>query len=217
MFCAAAAKKNCSRTNFMRRKRNDAAQCDSSVLQTKPRLSCAVVVPWKTLVYSPTPVPAGVPTHRCEWRDICIAPSCIALSENRLRNVLRCRYMQERGCERLGRHSSVALGLIGKSVRTIAGVVLSQSTVSRAHIGRDAAIQQPWQKLPIAVGRIGCDGCWLPSLPLNKTGEHVLCRDRLLAHACRRRLHTHDHATVVVDQIVVVVRQSCRCAPPWWH
>src|SRR5690348_13345763 len=75
---------------------------------------------------------------------------------------------------------TVARGHIGKSLRTIAGIVLSQSTVSRAHIRRDAAIQQPVQKLPIAIGRIGCDGCWLPSLPLDKAGEHVLCSDRLL-------------------------------------
>jgi hypothetical protein len=36
---------------------------------------------------------------------------------------------------------AVALRQIGKSLRAIAGIVFSQSTVSRAHVRRDAAVQ----------------------------------------------------------------------------
>src|SRR5258707_14926223 len=107
---------------------------------------------------------------------------------------------------------AVALGLIGKSLGAIAGVVLSQSTVARAHVRRDAAIQQPLQKLPIAIGGIGCYRRWLSPLPLHKVGDHVLCRDRLLTHACRRGLDSNDHATVIVDQVVIVVPQASRGA-----
>src|SRR5215467_7446547 len=77
---------------------------------------------------------------------------------------------------------AVTLGLIGKSLRAIAGIVLSQSTVSRPHVRRDATIQQPLQKLPIAIGRIGCDREGLSFLPLDKAGDHVLRRHRLLTH-----------------------------------
>src|SRR5438477_12801812 len=49
---------------------------------------------------------------------------------------------------------AVALGQIGKSLRTVTGIVLSQSTVSCAHVRRDAAVQLPLQKLPVAVGSI---------------------------------------------------------------
>ena len=34
---------------------------------------------------------------------------------------------------------------------------------------------------------------------------------RLLTHACGGRLHAHDHATVVIYQVVVVVTQPRRC------
>ena len=104
---------------------------------------------------------------------------------------------------------AVALRQIGKSLRAIAGVVFSQSTVSRAHVRRDAAIQQPLQKLPIAIGRIRCCRRWLSTLPLHKAGDHVLCRDGLLTHACRCGLDSNDHATVIVDQVVIVVLQAC--------
>src|SRR5437899_3201108 len=107
---------------------------------------------------------------------------------------------------------AVALGLIGKSLGAIAGVVLSQSIVARAHVRRDAAIQQPLQKLPITIGRIRCYRRWLSPLPLDKAGNHVLCRNRLLTHACRRGPHAHDHATVIVHQVVIVVPQPSRGA-----
>src|ERR1700722_9497482 len=97
----------------------------------------------------------------------------------------------------------IALGLIGKSLRAIAGIVLSQSTVAGSHIRSDASICQPLQELPVPVGRVGCYRFWLSSLPLCEASEHVLCGDGLLAHARRRCLYPHDYATVIVDQIVV--------------
>src|SRR5689334_21042107 len=72
---------------------------------------------------------------------------------------------------------TVAFRQVDKSLRAIAGVVLSQRAVSRAHVRRDAAIQQPLQKLPVPVSRIRCDRGRLSSLPLGKTSEHGLCGD----------------------------------------
>src|ERR1035437_2531326 len=106
----------------------------------------------------------------------------------------------------------VALGLISKSLRAIAGIVLSQSTVASAHVGSDVPIRQPLQKLPVPVGRVGRPRFWFSSLPLRETGKHVLGGHRLLTHACCGGLHSHDHATMVVDQIVVVVSQPSRRA-----
>src|SRR5205823_4503736 len=48
------------------------------------------------------------------------------------------------------------------------------------------------------------------ALPLREKGQHILRGHCLLTHARRRSLHSHDHATVVVHQIVVVVTQSGR-------
>src|SRR5205814_185475 len=107
---------------------------------------------------------------------------------------------------------TVALGQKGKPLGAIAGIVLSQSIVSRAHVRRDAAIRQPLQELPVPVGRVGRYRFWLSSLPLRKASEHVLRGHRLLTHPCCRRLYSHNHTTVVVDQVVVVIPQPCRRA-----
>jgi hypothetical protein len=63
---------------------------------------------------------------------------------------------------------------------------------------------------PVAVGRVGYHGFRFSSLPFSEAREHVLCGHGLLAHARRRCLHAYDHATLIVDQIVVVVSHSCR-------
>jgi hypothetical protein len=65
---------------------------------------------------------------------------------------------------------------------------------------------------PVPVGRIGRHRLRLSSLPLGETSQHILRGYRLLTHTCGCRLHPHDYATVIVDQIVVVVPQSGRSA-----
>jgi hypothetical protein len=60
------------------------------------------------------------------------------------------------------------------------------------------------------IGGIGNHRLGFSSLPFCETSDHILSGHRLLAHACRRRLHPDDHATVIVHQIVVVVTQSGR-------
>src|SRR5450432_1367885 len=60
---------------------------------------------------------------------------------------------------------AVARGQKGKPLRAIAGIVLSQSTVSRAHVGCDAPIRQPLQELPVPVGRISRHRIGGSSLP----------------------------------------------------
>src|SRR6058998_2399279 len=90
--------------------------------------------------------------------------------------------------------------------------VLSVDPVAGSHIGRDAPIRQPLQELPVPVRRVGRYRFWLSSLPLREASEHVLRGHRFLTHPCCRRLYSHDYATVVVDQIVVVVPQPSRRA-----
>src|SRR6202043_352180 len=92
----------------------------------------------------------------------------------------------------------VALGLISKSLRAIAGIVLSQSTVAGSHVGSDVPIRQPLQKLAVAIRRVGRHRFWFSSLPLRETAEHVLRGYRFLTHACCCCLYSHDDATVVV-------------------
>src|SRR5450432_4441161 len=77
----------------------------------------------------------------------------------------------------------IALGLISKSLRAIAGIVLSQSTVAGSHIGCDAPIPQPLQELSVPVGRVGRYRFWGSFLPLRETSEHVLRGHGFLAHA----------------------------------
>src|SRR5262249_27413765 len=103
---------------------------------------------------------------------------------------------------------AVAFRLISKTLGAVEGAVLALDTVAGSHIRDDAPIRQPLQKLSVPVGRVSRYRFGLSSLPLRKTGEHVLCGHRLLTHPGGRRLHPHDHATLVVDQIVVVVSQA---------
>ena len=49
-------------------------------------------------------------------------------------------------------------------------------------------------------------------MPLREPCEHVLCGHGFLTHARRSGLHTHNHTTRIVDQIVVVVSEPCRRA-----
>jgi hypothetical protein len=107
---------------------------------------------------------------------------------------------------------AVAFGLIGEPLRNVERTVLSVDTVASSHIRSDATIRQPVQELPVPVGRIGRYRFWFSFLPLRETSEHVLRRHGFLTHPCCRRLYTDDHATVVVDQIVIVVPQPSRRA-----
>src|SRR5438045_8751759 len=107
---------------------------------------------------------------------------------------------------------AVALGQKDKPLRAVAGIVLSQSIVSGAHVRRDVPLRQPLPALPVPVGRVGRYRFGLSSLPLREASEHLLRGHRLLTHPCCRRLYSHDHATVAVDQIVVVITQTGRGA-----
>src|ERR1035438_1519070 len=53
-----------------------------------------------------------------------------------------------------GAEIAVAFRLIGKPLRAVERAVLSVDTVPRAHIRSDVPLQQPLQKLAIAVGGI---------------------------------------------------------------
>src|SRR6476660_3339405 len=105
---------------------------------------------------------------------------------------------------------TVVCRLIGKTLRSIEGTVLALSILPRPHVRSDFPLGQPLQKLPVPIGSVGPHRFWLSSLPLRKTGEHVLRGHRFLTQPCCRGLHSHDYATVVIDQIVVVVTQPGR-------
>ena len=111
--------------------------------------------------------------------------------------------------ERLASRTDIAIvfGLISETLRTEEWAPPSVDTVTGPHIRGDVPIQQPLQELPVPIRRVSGDGLRSSSLPRGETCEHVLGGHRLLTHARRRRLHTHDHATVVIDQVVVVVTE----------
>ena len=46
----------------------------------------------------------------------------------------------------------------------------------------------------------------------NGRSDHVSGRCTLLTQPCRRSLHSHDHATGVIHQIIVVIAEPCRTA-----
>src|ERR1700693_411642 len=69
-----------------------------------------------------------------------------------------------------------------------------------------------WVTPEVPVRGVGRHRFWFSSLPLREASEHVLRGHRFLTHPCCRRLYSHDDATVVVDQIVVVVPQPSRRA-----
>src|SRR5271163_5037236 len=102
---------------------------------------------------------------------------------------------------------AVAFGLIREPLGSVERAVLSVDAVTGSHIRSDAPVRQPLQELPVSVRRVGGYRVWLSSLPLRETSEHVLRGHRFLTHPCGRRLYSHDYATVVVDQIVVVIPQ----------
>src|ERR1700722_6501292 len=131
------------------------------------------------------------PTHACEWRDTCIVPSCIVLFAGMPRSVSHCRCKHGLDCERLVPHSSVLLlqdkGRCGS--RADKKIVQGHSRdcsfsehCRGSHIGRDAAIRQPLQELPIPVGSVRRHRFGLASSPFRETGEHVLCGHCFLAH-----------------------------------
>ena len=109
-----------------------------------------------------------------------------------------------------GAEIAVAFRLIREPLWAVERAVLPVDTVARSYVGSDVPIRQPLQELSVPVRRIRRHRVWLPSLPLRETCEHVLRGNGLLAHARCRRLHAHDHAAGIVDQIVVVVTEASR-------
>src|ERR1035437_1714150 len=85
---------------------------------------------------------------------------------------------------------------------------LSVDTVAFPNVRSDVAVPQPLQKLPVAIGRVGRHRIGRPPLPSGEAIEHVLCGYGFLTHSGRCGLHAHDHAAVVVHQIVVVIPQT---------
>lgn len=98
---------------------------------------------------------------------------------------------------------AVAFRRKAETLGTEERTVLAQSTVSRAHIRGDASLHQPLQKLAVTINR-SATTTRFSSLPFRAKRAPMSWAATVPAHACRHRLHTHDHATAIVHQI------SCR-------
>src|ERR1035438_9495660 len=107
---------------------------------------------------------------------------------------------------------AIVFRLVSETLGTEEWTPLSVDAVAGSHIRSDVPIRQPSQELPIPIGRVGRHRFGCSSLPLGKTGQHVLRGHSLLAHARRRGLHSDDHTAVVIHQIVVVVTETSRHA-----
>src|SRR5262245_47875604 len=110
--------------------------------------------------------------------------------------------------------------LVSKTLRTEEWAVLAVDAIPSAHVRSDISLQQPLQTLSVPVCHISRHRFWLLFLPVRETCEHVLRRHRLLTHARRGRLHAHNHAAVIVHQIVVVITEPSWCATlsrVFWH
>ena len=111
-----------------------------------------------------------------------------------------------------GADVAIVFGFVGETIRAVERAVLSVDTVASSHIGSDAPIRQPLQELPIPIRRVGRHRFWRSSLPLRETDEHVLRGHGFLTQARRRGLPSHNHAAVVIHQVVVVITEACRRA-----
>ena len=74
-----AARKNCSRTNFILRSASDAVRSDSSVPRTKLLLSFCAVVRGRTRACWPTRGRVAGWVHPCGWQDSETLRWCIGL------------------------------------------------------------------------------------------------------------------------------------------
>src|SRR5580704_1650317 len=102
---------------------------------------------------------------------------------------------------------AVAFRLTGEPLRAVERAVLSVDTIAGSHVSSDAPIRQPLQELPVAIRCVSRQRFRCSALPLRETCEHVLGGHRLLTHPCCCRLDTHDHAALIVHQIVIVITQ----------
>src|SRR5262252_4632900 len=122
--------------------------------------------------------------------------------------------MQTNVVELLTRRATIAVAfrLIRETLRAVERAFLAPYAVPCAHVGSDATIQQPLQKVAVAVRGIGSHRRGLLPLPLAEASNHVLRSYRFLAKSSRGGLHSHDHTAVIVHQIVVVITQPGRRA-----
>src|SRR5262244_826031 len=220
MFWATAARRNCSRTNFNRRRRkrrnpiwflssankastfflcrcalansgvfaNSRARCRARFLHvdgTKPERSVRALRLQGTL------------TATLASPNVSVGP--VPQITTTIIQLLPCRT-----------DIAMTFRLISKTLGTIEAAVLPMNTVAGSHVGGNIPIRQPLQKLSVPIGGIGGHRFCLSSLPVREPCDHLLCRHRLLTHACGCGLHADDHATMVVHQIVVVVAEASR-------
>src|SRR5260370_2407372 len=107
---------------------------------------------------------------------------------------------------------AVAVRYIRKALRAIEGTPRSPDSIPRPHVRCNLPVHQPLQNLTIAIACIGSDGLRFPFLPLCEACDHILRGSRFLAQASACRLHAHNDAAVVINQVVVVIPHACRRA-----
>src|SRR5215813_11136561 len=207
MFWAAAARKNCSRTNFSRRRRKrrtpiwflSSANNASTFFLCRCALANSGV-----FANSRARCRAGSSMWMARARKAGAvrferAPNATFASSNvNLGPVPQAAatIVQLFPC---GTEIAIAFRLIRKTIGTVERAVLPMNTVAGSHVGGDVPLGQPLQKLSVPVGGVGGHRFCLSSLPVCEPCDHALCRHRLLTHPCCRRLHSHDYATGVVD------------------
>src|ERR1700732_4701461 len=174
MFWATAARKNCSRTNFIRRKRRrrspitflSSANIASTfflsrcagelwgVDQLASALAGRLIHMNGEILISPTGALRLLRTCPTTFAAADIGVSAVANIQADIVELFPSRTA-----------IAVAFGLIGEPLGTVERAVLSVDTVAGSHIRSDAPIRQPLQELPVPVRRVGRHRLWLSSLP----------------------------------------------------
>jgi len=102
---------------------------------------------------------------------------------------------------------TVLLRHVGELVDAIQVRRLPLGIFFHPNVTCDAALIEPLQHFPIAVGGIGCHPLWPPTISFAVAIDHIACRCTLLTQPGGRRLYSNDHTAFIVDQIVIEVTQ----------
>src|ERR1041385_4151940 len=103
----------------------------------------------------------------------------------------------------------VLLGYVGELLYSIE-ITRPIGIFFHPDIRSDAAFIEPLQKLAVAVGVICRQSLRQVAVTFAVSVDHGPRRCALVTEPCRSSLHAYDDATAVIDQIVVVITQSCR-------
>jgi hypothetical protein len=107
---------------------------------------------------------------------------------------------------------AVLLRHVGELVDAIEISWLPVRIFFHPHVTCDAAVVEPLQQFAVALGGVGGQSLGQIAVTFAIAFDHVSRRYALLSSPCRRSLYSHDDATGVIHQIIVVIAESCRTA-----